>query len=29
MPVTQGKLKRDQLVKGGAHLAELLKAIWP
>lgn len=26
---TQDKLKRDQLAKGGAHLAELLKAIWP
>lgn len=26
---TQGKLQRDQLAKGGAHLAELLKAVWP
>lgn len=26
---TQDKLKRDQLAKGGARLAELLKAIWP
>ena len=26
---THGKLQHDQLAKGGAHLAELLKAIWP
>jgi len=26
---TQDKLKRDQLARGGAHLAELLKKIWP
>jgi hypothetical protein len=26
---TQNKLKRDQLAKGGAHLAELLKKLLP
>jgi hypothetical protein len=26
---TQGKLQREQLAKGGAHLAQIFKTIWP
>ena len=26
---TQGKLKREQLAKGGARLAQIFKTIWP
>ena len=26
---TQGKLKREQLAKGGARLAQIFKVIWP